>query len=144
MSRAAPTWGRLDRCDGPCNPGLDSASRTGRYADNANVKAIAIRDGVIIATDDQSGRIRALAGAGTKQVNLNGRRVVPRLIDAHLHGIRMGSYFCFSRSPSLRPDLDAERSDRQRRAEGVPDPRRQVALPHAGSGPTPFEPSASR
>lgn len=70
---------------------------------NPTVKAIAIRDGVIIATDDQSGRIRALAGAGTEQVNLNGRRVLPGLVDGHLHAIRMGSYFCFSRSPRFDP-----------------------------------------
>jgi hypothetical protein len=70
---------------------------------NPTVKAIAVRDGVIIATDDQSGRIRALAGPDTQQVNLNGRRVLPGLVDGHLHGIRMGSYFCFSRSPRFDP-----------------------------------------
>jgi predicted amidohydrolase YtcJ len=70
---------------------------------NPTVKAIAIRDGVIIATDDQSGRIRSLAGPDTQQVNLNGRRVLPGLVDGHLHGIRMGSYFCFSRSPRFDP-----------------------------------------
>ncbi len=69
----------------------------------STVKAMAVRDGKIIATDDQNGRIRALADTGTQVVNLNGRRVLPGLIDAHLHGIRMGSYFCFSRSPRFDP-----------------------------------------
>jgi predicted amidohydrolase YtcJ len=72
-------------------------------AEDSTAKAIAVRDGKIIATDDQNGRIRALADKGTKVVNLNGRRVLPGLIDGTLHGIRMGSYFCFSRSPRFDP-----------------------------------------
>jgi predicted amidohydrolase YtcJ len=47
--------------------------------------------------------VRSLAKRGTQSINLHGRRVLPGLIDGHLHGIRMGSYFCFSRSPRFDP-----------------------------------------
>lgn len=76
-------------------------------AENSVVKAIAIRDGVIIATDDQSGRIRALAGPGTEVVNLKGRRVLPGLIDGHLHGMREG-YHCWTQV--VRLDLVTSRA----------------------------------
>jgi hypothetical protein len=75
--------------------------------ENTVVKAIAIRDGVIIATDDQSGPIRALAGKNTQQVNLNGRRVLPGLIDGHLHGMREG-YHCWTQV--VRLDLVTSRA----------------------------------
>lgn len=76
-------------------------------AENSVVKAIAIRDGVIIATDDQNGRIRALAGPGTEVVNLKGRRVLPGLIDGHLHGMREG-YHCWTQV--VRLDLVTSRA----------------------------------
>ena len=74
---------------------------------NSTVKAIAIRDGKIIATDDQNGRIRALADTGTTVVNLKGRRVLPGLIDGHLHGMREG-YHCWTQV--VRLDLVTSRS----------------------------------
>jgi predicted amidohydrolase YtcJ len=75
--------------------------------ENSVVKAIAIRDGVILASDDQSGRIRALAGKDTEVVNLNGRRVLPGLIDGHLHGMREG-YHCWTQV--VRLDLVTSRA----------------------------------
>ncbi len=74
---------------------------------NSTVKAIAIRDGKIIATDDQNGRIKALADKGTKVVDLKGRRVLPGLIDGHLHGMREG-YHCWTQV--VRLDLVTSRS----------------------------------
>ena len=74
---------------------------------NSTVKAIAIRDGKIIATDDQNGRIRALADKGTTVVDLKGRRVLPGLIDGHLHGMREG-YHCWTQV--VRLDLVTSRS----------------------------------
>ena len=76
-------------------------------AKSSTVRAIAIRDGVIIATDDQNGRIKALADEGTTVVNLNGRRVLPGLIDGTLHGVR-NSYHCFSQA--VRHELNDTRS----------------------------------
>ena len=60
--------------------------------------ALAIRDGVIIASGSDD-RIRALAGSTTREIDLDGRRVLPGLVDASLRGLRMGSTECFSRSP---------------------------------------------
>ena len=74
---------------------------------NSTVKAIAVRDGKIIATDDQNGRIRALADTGTTVVDLKGRRVLPGLIDGHLHGMREG-YHCWTQV--VRLDLVTSRS----------------------------------
>lgn len=75
---------------------------------NSTMKAMAIRNGKIIAIDDQSGRIKALADNGTEVVNLNGRRVLPGLIDGTLHGIRTG-YHCFTRS--VRHETTFTRAD---------------------------------
>jgi predicted amidohydrolase YtcJ len=74
---------------------------------NTVVKAIAIRDGKVLASDDQSGRIKALAGKDTEVVNLNGRRVLPGLIDGHLHGMREG-YHCWTQV--VRLDLVTSRA----------------------------------
>ena len=62
------------------------------------VQALAIRDGKVIAAGTD-GDVRELAGQGTRLIDLDGRRVLPGLIDAHLGGARLGSSECFSRSP---------------------------------------------
>lgn len=67
---------------------LDRVLYNGRIitqdATNPRVSALAIHNGRIIAygSDDE---MLALAGAGTKRDNLNGRTVIPGLIDAHIH-----------------------------------------------------------
>src|SRR5215218_987535 len=67
--------------------------------DGSTVRAVAIRDGKIVATGS-SGRVRALAKRSTTVVNLRGRRVLPGLIDGHLHGLRNG-YHCFTQAVRL-------------------------------------------
>ncbi|HEX6022351.1 MAG TPA: amidohydrolase family protein [Solirubrobacter sp.] len=74
--------------------------------DNTEVQAIAVRDGDIIATGDD-GPIRALAKQQTKVINLQGRRVLPGLIDGHLHGMRE-SYHCWTQG--VRLDLVTSRA----------------------------------
>jgi predicted amidohydrolase YtcJ len=56
------------------------------------VEALAVRDGVITAlgSDDE---ILRLAGAATRKVNLQARRVIPGLNDSHLHVIRAGLFY---------------------------------------------------
>ena len=55
----------------------------------AEATALAIRAGRVLAVgDDES--IRACASADTVQYELNGRRVVPGLIDGHIHALRAG------------------------------------------------------
>jgi predicted amidohydrolase YtcJ len=68
-------------------------------AHNSTVEAVAIRDGEIVATG-RSGRVRALANEATALVDLRGRRVLPGLIDGHLHGLRNG-YHCFTQAVRL-------------------------------------------
>ena len=75
-------------------------------AQNSEVSALAIRDGDIIATGSDL-PIRALAKQHTKVVDLKGRRVLPGLIDGHLHGMRE-SYHCWTQG--VRLDLVTSRT----------------------------------
>lgn len=68
-------------------------------AKDETVQAIAIRNGVVLATGTDA-KIKALAGKKTSMLDLGGRRVVPGLLDGHLHGLRNG-YHCFTNSPRL-------------------------------------------
>src|SRR5215471_7198413 len=54
--------------------------------------AVAIQDGRFLAVGDDQ-EVMALAGPKTKVVDLGGRRVLPGLIDNHLHIIRGGLNF---------------------------------------------------
>jgi predicted amidohydrolase YtcJ len=55
-------------------------------------EALAVRDGRIIAVG-RSADIRALAGSGTRAVDLAGRTVIPGLIDSHMHAIRAALFY---------------------------------------------------
>jgi predicted amidohydrolase YtcJ len=76
-------------------------------ANNSTVEAIAIRDGTIIARGG-SRQVQALATKSTRLINLNGRRVLPGLIDGHLHGMR-NAYHCFTQT--VRLDLVTSRTE---------------------------------
>ena len=52
---------------------------------------MAIRDGRIVATGTTADIVR-LAGAGTEQVNLGGKTVLPGLIDSHVHAPSASMY----------------------------------------------------
>src|SRR5437763_16719890 len=56
------------------------------------VQALAIRGDKIIATG-ASADITKQAGAKTRVIDLNGRAVIPGLIDSHIHAIRGGLRF---------------------------------------------------
>src|SRR5215475_4356300 len=55
-------------------------------------EALAVRDGKIIAVG-RSADIRALAGTGTRVIDLAGRTVIPGLIDSHMHAIRAALFY---------------------------------------------------
>lgn len=55
-------------------------------------EALAVRDGKILATGKTTD-IKKLAGPGTKVIDLQGRTVIPGLIDSHLHAIRAALSF---------------------------------------------------
>src|SRR5262245_44410737 len=56
------------------------------------VQALAIREGKIIATGP-SADVARHADASTRVIDLNGRTVIPGLIDSHIHAIRAGLKF---------------------------------------------------
>src|SRR6476469_2928271 len=59
---------------------------------NPTASAVAIKDGVFTAVGHNHD-VMKLAGPSTKVVDLKGRRVLPGLIDNHLHIIRGGLNF---------------------------------------------------
>ena len=59
---------------------------------NPTASAVAIKDGVFTAVGHDS-EVMKLAGPSTKIIDLKGRRVLPGLIDNHLHIIRGGLNF---------------------------------------------------
>src|SRR5438094_9702823 len=68
-------------------------------------EAIAIRDGKISAVG-KTADVRKLAGPRTRVIDLQGRTVLPGLIDSHLQGIRAAFIFStalnWMRAPALR------------------------------------------
>jgi predicted amidohydrolase YtcJ len=59
---------------------------------NSTRAALAIKGGRIVALGGND-EIRKLAGARTRVIDLEGRTVIPGLIDAHMHAIRAGQTF---------------------------------------------------
>lgn len=74
----------------------DLILRNGRFTtldrSNPNAEAVAVTDGRFAAVGTEA-EVMALAGPNTKVVDLKGRRVLPGLIDNHLHIIRGGLNF---------------------------------------------------
>jgi len=56
------------------------------------VQALAVRDGIIVAVGRDE-EVLALRGQDTVVVDAGGRRVLPGLVDAHLHAIRGGRFW---------------------------------------------------
>src|SRR4029453_2223474 len=76
---------------------------------NPEAQAIAIRDDRFVAAGTEQDVMR-LAGPGTRRIDLKGRRVVPGLIDSHMHIIRGGrNYNMELRWDGVRSLADAMR-----------------------------------
>lgn len=92
-------------------PGPDMILYNGKIstvdANNTVVEAIALRGGIVLQTGTNR-EIRRLAMQNTRSVDLRGRRVLPGLIDGHLHGLREG-YHCWTQG--VRLDLVSRRAD---------------------------------
>ncbi|MEM7313085.1 MAG: amidohydrolase family protein, partial [Planctomycetota bacterium] len=58
----------------------------------SEVTAVAIADGKILSSGTEQ-EIMSLADGSTNVINLEGRRVIPGLIDSHTHIIRQGNNF---------------------------------------------------
>lgn len=61
-------------------------------AGDATKEAIAIKDGLVLATGS-SEEINTFLGNSTKQINLKGKTVIPGLNDSHLHLTRGGRFY---------------------------------------------------
>lgn len=61
-------------------------------AEPGTVEALAVRDGKVAAVGTTA-QIRALAGPSTRTVDLEGRAVIPGLIDSHMHAIRAALFY---------------------------------------------------
>ena len=59
---------------------------------NPAAAAVAVKDGKFVAVGDDK-EVMQLADSSTRQIDLAGRRVLPGLIDNHLHIIRGGLNF---------------------------------------------------
>src|SRR6195256_2610208 len=80
---------------------------------NPEAQAVAIRDGRFVAAGTDR-ELMAQAGPATKQVDLRGRRVIPGLIDSHMHIIRGGlNYNMELRWDGVRSLADAMRMLKQ-------------------------------
>lgn len=88
----------------------------------STVQAIALRDGEVLSVGSNKA-IQKMAGKRTVKVNLKGQRVLPGLIEGHIHGFRTG-YHCWDQTVRLddvtkRADvLKAYRTKAQRSAAG--------------------------
>jgi predicted amidohydrolase YtcJ len=72
-------------------------------------RAVAIRGDRFIAVGDDA-RVRALAGAKTRQIDLGGRTLIPGLMDGHLHNAGGGPGVDLSRARSIDELLAAVRA----------------------------------
>jgi predicted amidohydrolase YtcJ len=61
-------------------------------AQSSTREALAVRDGVIVAVG-RSADVRKLAGSKTRTIDLQGRTVIPGLIDSHMHATRAALSF---------------------------------------------------
>lgn len=111
-------------------PGAPSAApelilHSGRIATLARgegfVEALAIRDGRV-HTVGSDAEVRALAGEGTRSIDLDGRTVIPGLNDSHLHAVRGGRFYNLELRwdgvPSLARGLELIREQAQRTPPG--------------------------
>src|SRR5688572_7805686 len=89
--------------------------------DAAPAEALAVRDGRIAAIGGAAD-IRALAGPETRTIDLDGRTVIPGLIDSHIHAIRAGLTYAtevhWIGSRSLAEALDRIRTAAQTAPKG--------------------------
>jgi predicted amidohydrolase YtcJ len=66
--------------------------------------ALAVRDGQVVACGSDA-EVRELAGAGSEEIDLGGRRLVPGLIDGHMHAVRGGATWASELRWTDLPDL---------------------------------------
>lgn len=86
------------------------------------VTAVAVSGGRIVATGSDDD-VLALAGAATRRIDLNHRRVIPGLNDSHLHVIRAGLYFNLELRWDGVPSVSQALAQLKSQAERTPPPQ---------------------
>ena len=111
VASAGPDSSRSTKPDASAQRPADMVLLDGKISmlDDANrtVSALAITDGRIVQVGSDK-TVRKLAGKGTEVVDLDGRRVIPGLIEGHLHALRTG-YHCWTQT--VRLDQVTTRAD---------------------------------
>lgn len=76
----------------PADTVVVNARVTTMEASSPRAEAFAVRDGLFVAVGTRA-EAEALAGPDTRVIDAGGRRVVPGLIDSHLHAVRGGRFY---------------------------------------------------
>ncbi len=106
-------------------------------------EALAIRDGAILAVGSNE-EIRALAGPGTETVDLEGRTVIPGIVESHCHSIGASRAALSGEYRELRSIAEVQDWIRRRAAETPPGtwievPRNEITRLAERRFPTPEE-----
>lgn len=89
---------------------------------NPEVSALRIKDNTIAATGSDDEILRQ-ASPGSRQINLNNRRVIPGLNDSHLHVIRAGLFYNLELRWDGVPTLSQAMEQLKMQAERTPPPQ---------------------
>lgn len=101
---------------------LINAKVTTLDRENPVAEAVAIRDGKFLAVGREQD-VRAAAGPGATVIDAQGRRLVPGLIDSHIHVIRGGLNYNMELRWEGVPSLSEAMAMLKRQAENTPPPQ---------------------
>lgn len=101
---------------------LINAKVTTLDRENPVAEAVAIRDGKFLAVGREQ-EVRAAAGPGATVIDANGRRLIPGLIDSHIHVIRGGLNYNMELRWEGVPSLSEAMAMLKRQAENTPPPQ---------------------
>jgi len=101
---------------------LTNAKVTTLDRENPQAQAVAIRDGAFVAVGSEQ-EVRAAAGPGATVIDAGGRRLIPGLIDSHIHVIRGGLNYNMELRWEGVPTLADAMAMLKRQAENTPPPQ---------------------
>jgi predicted amidohydrolase YtcJ len=83
---------RAKLATGPADLIVLDARVTTQDPERPDAEAFAVRDGLFIAVGERA-EVMKLRGAESRVIDAGGRRVVPGLVDSHLHAVRGGRFY---------------------------------------------------
>lgn len=101
---------------------ITNAKVTTLDRENPVAQAVAIRDGKFLAVGSEQA-VRAAAGADARVIDAKGRRLIPGLIDSHIHVIRGGLNYNMELRWEGVPSLSEAMAMLKRQAENTPPPQ---------------------